>query len=496
MPSGDTRARLAAVIALTFAGSLLFVAYYYSDIAKTGFNTDVMLPADFVHHVFVAGLPWQDFQLPRIPSFVPDLMIYVPLHLITGWRIAFFLTVAILLCLLLVLGGTIAARVASAPASTGIATFSAIALLILLFERSVPFDLHVRVLHLVSHGGSFIATLLSVLIADRLRQRFTPLLGTVLFALVLVFTISSRLYVLAFALPILVALFAPGTDPRARRAIIAVVVAGTIIGWLGGSGLFLNRQPDTPLEFGDMLRHARRLIFDRSFEMPLTMAISLLFVLAPLLERLYPKALRPASDPGWFYWVFALVAMATTFAVTAAFLWEDLSNIRYVATMIWWPVIFVAAFIAIALRRVALISVAGLVAAVAALGATVIVTPSAASLWRWSQPAADCLLADATAPREGLAGFWQARMMEASSDWVLQVDQIMNDGRIYLWGNDPGSYERSRLDPSRPPQYRFIVMAELDPAKVAARFGEPSRRTMCGKDEIWLYDAPVPAPAP
>jgi hypothetical protein len=83
--------------------------------------------------------------------------------------------------------------------------------------------------------------------------------------------------------------------------------------------------------------------------------------------------------------------------------------------------------------------------------------------------------------KAGLAGYWQARQIEASTDWKLPMEQITQDGQFYLWGND------SRRYAAELPDYDFIVMTDLDPAQIARTYGRPTKTFGCAGSPIWIY---------
>ena len=93
----------------------------------------------------------------------------------------------------------------------------------------------------------------------------------------------------------------------------------------------------------------------------------------------------------------------------------------------------------------------------------------------WRQPIESCLsrLLPVSDRNAGLADYWLARPMTLSSNFRLQVQPINNEGQPSLWGNDPYWFTHSITSPSQVPTYSFIVMAQLSPTAIAARFEWP-----------------------
>jgi hypothetical protein len=97
----------------------------------------------------------------------------------------------------------------------------------------------------------------------------------------------------------------------------------------------------------------------------------------------------------------------------------------------------------------------------------------------WDSDTAACVrrMRGPLSPHAGLADCWDSRSVMMATDWSVRVDQIYANGKAYLWGNDPDWYRRDRVDPTRPPDYDFIIMRRLDPARIAP----------CGETTIWIY---------
>ena len=87
----------------------------------------------------------------------------------------------------------------------------------------------------------------------------------------------------------------------------------------------------------------------------------------------------------------------------------------------------------------------------------------------------------------GLAGYWYANPLVFFSQGKLPVRSATSSGSMHHWVNTLEWY--SGADASEaPPEFRLILMADLDPESIERRYGKPSRivHTPPGKD-IWIY---------
>ncbi len=87
----------------------------------------------------------------------------------------------------------------------------------------------------------------------------------------------------------------------------------------------------------------------------------------------------------------------------------------------------------------------------------------------------------------GLADYWYANPLLFFSQGKIPVRAVTSNGSIYHWVNTIEWY--AGPDTSEPPpQFRLILMANLDPGRIQRRYGEPARivHTPPGKD-IWIY---------
>ncbi|ABD89682.1 hypothetical protein [Rhodopseudomonas palustris] len=482
-----------STLLIVILGCLLLLLFGFSreTFFRNFVDADKLLAAEWTRHVFHDGLGWMQFQLPRTPSLFPDLLLFAPVQIATGsWRVATFVLAGTLLITLVVIAGLIVGRIATLPKAPAIAVCWIVSATMLSAELAFSgAGRHFQALQPVAHGGAFIASLAAAWLTDQLRRNFRPSGAIVLFAICALGVASDKLFVLCYSAPVAVALLLSPTASRNRRWLLSGVALASAAGLIGDG--FLNRQPDIPLNWS-MIPHHIGLFFSEINASLLvgTLIPMLLLLAAPLAVRWLPAG-RQNRDGARFYWTIAACAMVGTLSLTAAFLYEDRGAYRYLASVIWWPTIFAAAAVGLLLKRwtsliVGLTSVVA--AGFAAIALYAVLRPSI-SLWTWQHPAVDCLGDDAqTAPlREGLAGYWTARQITASSEWRLHADPVSATGERYHWGNDPRSYSESRIDRGRPPDYRWILPDGLDQAALTARFGQPARVIDCAGQTIWIY---------
>ncbi len=192
---------------------------------------------------------------------------------------------------------------------------------------------------------------------------------------------------------------------------------------------------------------------------------------------------------GWltsFWSVFAAAAALSSLTLTML-LYEGIPIYRYALPFLWWTVILIAAELAriTSGRPILLRLPVAATACVLALAylATGLHVPG---LLRWELPLASCL--QSAGLRAGLADYWSARLINAASNWQLQVEQISESGGARVWGNDRFWYTRDIHHGLQRPPYQFIVMDALPADQIAVAYGQPDRVLLCDPGTIWIYD--------
>jgi hypothetical protein len=207
-----------------------------------------------------------------------------------------------------------------------------------------------------------------------------------------------------------------------------------------------------------------------------------IFGLPALDSRFQSWISRRTEDlPRRFYWTFGAAAIMLTLAAVSILIYRDNGGYRYFYTLAWWPIILGAALIAAAVLQYRLAAMAA-----AALSLTLLLPQMSfrpPALLTWTSPVADCLANHRQDDRldAGLATYWQARPIEASSNWAIKMEAVTQNGGFYYWGNDRQRY----LDLLR--RFNFLVMDNLDPHLITRRFGRPDKTFQCPGAEVWIY---------
>jgi len=468
-------------------------------------NSDSLLPAALSWDVATHAYAWRGFQLPRVPSLMPDLVVSGGIQLATGsWRVAYLAYAVLLFGVLAASAGAIINSALRYGIATGALCFLAVAIPVLVFGLASPtLSLwHNNLFGLATHGGQFCVSVAGLYLVWRLCSRRGTLDFVLAFLVGALLVQSDRLSCATFIAPAVVGVaYARWRDVlgwRASGLVLLTVVAAGIVGWRLPVGL--ERQADATIDWNGIGMHLARFAFELrnlATQEPLPV---LLIVAAPLLGGLVLRPpLRSSANAGsdmhrsatGFWWIVAVTAMATD-VVATAMLYIDPPSFRYAGASFWWPVILTGMALARLLgRNAARVAVA----TVGAMTATLMVSYAWSGLHpprilTWRNPLGACLLRASASHglKAGLAGYWPARLIAAGTDWQLQVDQVTPDGQAYYWGNDRYWFVHDVHDGRAPPPYNFIVMNGLDEPVIRLRYGPPDRTIDCGGTPIWVYD--------
>lgn len=458
-------------------------------------NSDLLLPAAMMHNVLHDPGTATWFQFPRVPSLVPDLLLYLPLTwLLPDWRLAVPAYAALSLSALVWLGGMVVAQFGGGTAAAGTAAVLGLATAALAAGLLLdPGGAYPMILMPVIHSGP----MLLVALAGLLLVRRAVFGGGSLWAVGLaglLGTLSDRLFLAAFLAPVLANWFvgrraADGPAVALRRT-TAWAAGGCALGILVDLVLFhtvLFRQGITvprPKQIGlipAMLTDPHLLG---------TAALVGLVGALPLLWR--------GRTPDWrFWWVSALAASAACLVLTPL-AYVDTSAVRYAQPTWWWAVLAAAAGL-LRLRHLGVGVGMGVGVGVGvglAMGAAGVLAvawrapPRWEAIARWHDPLADCLqrAREANLLHAGLAGYWTARVAIASSGWQLPMEQITTGGTRYVWGDNP--WTATHAPGGGTPRTDYLVLQGLDPARLQRRFGPPDARLQCPGSEVWRWTDP------
>jgi hypothetical protein len=498
---------LAAGIIFCSAGLLCFVAYDDLRLIARVFNSDVLLPASFFWNLWHGPDAWR-FQLPRIPSIFPNLFVYGTLDAVLGDFRATIFGYSVFQCLAFVGAGSLVIRQV-----TGTHWMHAAALLLVLTEaviivdlRSVPIIAHFEMFLTVGHFCAFLMSLVALALVISLLESWRRSLAVLLTTSCFLAYLSNRIFMFDFVLPLGAALLVLLWSGRVSWSRATALAWRTTIGVVAAAGadLLLFREPllqiESPLSHA-MIFFAETPDYLHAAWLPATVSLGvpyLIFACFPLMKSsssAVPGAGRnqAAGTALLFAWSFASVACVGSVAL-GAILYIDVLSYRYLTAALFWPLIFVA----IAALQVGGRLVIGIAwCALLALGATFLVhardrnfIPGTAT---WQDALATCLLQqkDQLGLKAGLAEYWLGRPATIGTNWTMQIDPIISEGIPFVWGNNPRSYLKSNQNPAQAPDYNFIVVDNLDLAKLAQKFGPPARSAPCGPYTLWVYAEPL-----
>jgi hypothetical protein len=448
-------------------------------------NSDSLVASDFAWELGHGH--WRDFQLPAVPSLFPDLAATALVQPLLGWRTAMAALVFLIFAGLLFAGSRIAAELSRtrsatvcfcvlAVAATGLGLATVSAPSIDLPPPSSAGDpagifpfLYVALP--LTHGGPFVLGLLAALFAVHALERpgFWRLAGVAGLAWGAV--VSDLLSLVSLVLPLSVSLWCHPRGDDARLRVGAALWIGAV---LGVASLMALNHLGLPAFAPSAVPTNLRVLAATLPRHPELIATIVLFA---ALTALLPK--------GRFWFAYGVTAALGSLAATALVYWGR-GAFRYGQPFLWWTVIFLAAFIApFAEKRETTAKALGTGLAAAALFALAAIQPRSPNIFRARLPLIACL--DSAGARAGLANYWLARETAILSDRHLQVEQVAPGGDAYLWQNNPYWYGHDRTEPSRPPDFRFILLDGLDPDRIASVYGRPERVLDCPGSEVWVY---------
>ena len=479
-------------------------------------NADTLYPALFAEEIRSDIKALASFRPSRIPSYLPDLFIFVLIDLaVWSWRIAWWMYGAIAICIMATLGGYIASLALGQRTAPTIAVFTILICLALLvgvahyehfanyqqlnmFEPRLPVNIHLMLLTPVFQSGAFIAGLAVIALAWQTANspRLAMVTGlTVLTAM----SVASNLILVAHAvlpavLGLILAVRRNHLREDGRYLALSALAVGAICGVALGEMAGREELPFiTPSQFGSNALHAVRELPNQPTVLLAILAslpMAVAYLRMSVIERRF--ALRV---PG----AFRFFLTASCAAVCAGLLlvlpqyYIPLSW-RYAAPLAWWPLIWLAGVLVscfaarIRQRTITFSAGAAIIACVATSGS---LRPA---IFSWVPSLAACLdeLDPDTRLDAGLADYWNARLLSAASDWRRQVAQLNGDGSAALYINNPEEFLQRRHAPAGlSPSFRFIVMQRLEQLPIRAAYGPPDREYFCGQDILWIFETPI-----
>jgi hypothetical protein len=505
IPRSRRLGRLAALDLLAIASVLVGCLVIFDSPSFLGFavNGDTLHLALTVWDYSAHDYAREGFSMSRVPSIVPDIVVYSLAQLVTGsWRLASLAYGGLSLLGLAMAAGWIVRHIVGGSWRTATQAFLLLTLPVLMLELPITATSeHMHIFLPNNHGGPFILALAALGVAWDWLRRPKPAKLLLLFGLVAAGVLSDRLFIISCVGPIAAALGYAVLQRRISVRPAVVLVACLALGTLSARALELLLVKDSlySIDWANASSHIRAFadgIAELATAAPLTALLAyglplLAFLGAPLMLR------RRASNPGAqlapveFWWVLSAASISATLLATPL-VYEGTWHYRYMMPLLWWPIIWTTALVVriSGAERSAPIS-AGL-AGVTAVLAYAYFAPGlhAPSLLSLHHPLEACILEGQRSAglKAGLGDYWNARYVEASSDWRLQIDQVEPDGSGMWWSNDRFWYTHDIHDGTRPPEYNYIIMTGLDEPAIRAHYGTPDRTIDCSGSAIWVYD--------
>ncbi len=488
------------VVAATLIGCLvIFESGSFLGFAINGDTLHLALTVwDYSTHDYAR----EGFSMSRVPSIVPDIVVYSAVQLATGsWRIASLAYGGLSLLGLAMAAGCIIREIAGCSWRAATQAFLLLTLPLLMLELPITATSeHMHIFLPNNHGGPFILALAALVVAWTWLQRPGPAKLLLLFALVAAGVVSDLLFVISCVGPTAGALAYSVLRRRISLRTATPLLACLGLGVVAARALegLLVKDSLYSIDWAALPTHVRAFlagIGELATGAPLTallayglpIAVFLAFPLLPSAREPRPRGL----DPVEYWWVLSASSVLATLAATPL-VYEGTWHYRYMMPLLWWPIIWTAALVVriSGPSRGAAIpaGLAGVTAVLAyAYFSQGLRTPALLAL---HHPMEACLLDGQRSAglKAGLGDYWHARYIEASSDWRLQIDQVVPDGSGLWWSNDRFWYTHDIHDGARPPDYNYIIMAGLDEPAIKAHYGAPDRTLDCGDSAIWIYD--------
>ncbi|HLJ21970.1 MAG TPA: hypothetical protein VKU84_17320 [Stellaceae bacterium] len=498
----------AAQTGLFFAGAVIgcLVLFENKGLLDLVVQSDSLLPASVAWDYWNHDYALSGFPLSTAPDLIPDYLVYVPVQLATSsWRWAVLAYGAVSLLALASLAGLIVRDITGCKWHIGAQSALLVLLGVLFLQLPVTEPTRHHFFWLFQptcHGGSFILSLATLIVARRWLERpATPKLALLL-GLIFAGALSDLLFLIT-AVGALIAAMALGVwrrriSPAKFCWTLGYITASVVAARL--ADLSLSHEKIEFVFWATFREHALAFLSDLgeiANAAPLTV---LLTSLVPLLIFAgFPWIAKRAAgrdgvaDHIEFWWTASIVSTIVTVLVIPL-RYVDIEGLRYAYALLWWPLIWTAAALVWAVGSAARYGFAAMLAgAIIALSSSYFWRgPHAPALLTLQEPLEVCIENGVSSAglNAGLAAYWQARRIEAFSDWRLQVDQINEDGSAELWINDRHWYSHDIHDATRPPEYNYIVMAHVDESAIRVNYGPPSRTLECGGTAFWIYDDP------
>ena len=495
-------ARAAATVAVTaivaLIGSVACALFFWRTQPPAAiFNSDLLVLVDFFHDLANFPEVVSQFQLPRIPSLVPDDLLFSAVSTAFADYHLALVAYSVAQCFLFIVASAYLISFCSdKPLAWCCAVVTAVTSVTVVLNgmfSPVFATTYIALFSSVMHFSPFILSVAAICILLRLveKQGAAPWIALIIVSVVAF--ASDKLFVLTFAVPALIAVGMSRRRGEVSSSLLWRLAGALVLSFIVAILLLTIFQTAAAPHITRILARAIRFVVAMGAEIVAHPAFYLCLLVLPLVFVAFlPMTIR-LPERLRLSWLIATLSIVLTLGAAAA-LYTDISTLRYWLPAFLWPPILASCLIVLVVpdRLARGLSAAAIVVLSIFAGAEIRAT-SVADLKSWHDPLADCLAREQSGLglKDGLADYWLARLAVVSSNWRLQIEQ-MGGGRYVVAGNNPYWASHSRLRIGEPPVFNFIIPGFLNSsADIRQHFGPPSRIAQCAGHDVWIYDEPL-----
>ena len=454
---------------------------------------------------------WRHFQWPRVPSLFPDMLWFWGAEgLGVDWRLAwngFFLFSLSLMTLCL---GAVVWRMGTLSFSRALFVSS---LTLAAYVAFVSSGAHVSALSDISglleiflpafHGSSFMLSLLAATTANIACDRGNRIADFVPTAcLCAVSTFSDPMFITTFAVPFFLSTRMFAVRHRGANSVTRSMCQGIgpplfllfscLVGFVGQEFLYKQSLSGTVKHFP--LVAFPKIIYFSLFSV--RASFCLVFVLLSVIPFLKIRSeicgnkIEPCREMLFYQGYTASIISLFILSVS----YVDLSIYRYALPATWWSIIFIISNIdSKSVRKISngfLVSLPFIILFFIFMGWK----GNRNALDGWHAPLESCISRnhDRLGLRDGLAGYWVSRKIEASSDWKLQVEQVTGGNHMFIWGNNPDLYTHGLHRFDKPPYFNYVIDdGKGEMQGLYREMGPPSHILHCPEADVLVFSRQI-----
>ena len=465
---------------------------------RTGLlNADSLFLPGMFADIFEKGGHFSDWYRPRASFFFPDYAIFGAAYWLAPDLFGQVMLYALIQTLLVIAAVWLIAR---AAVGTHVAATTALVsgtLLWLALNAGQPF---VYILASVFHYGAFLVSLfvagLWLRLHDPARQASRPWLYAAMAALVFAGTVSNSMFLILCVVPlagtsVAEVLLTRRLSLRQQWPLVCVLAAG-VLGYVvdmklaGPSGHFSGVID--PAKFAYNFDYSIGLFRNAIVAWP-PLALLWLVYAGIVVFSLVRIARRDDAHRG-AHWLalysFMSAACCLSVFTLITYLWPPQS--RYYTAAMTWPVIVVGVFVASYWRRLVVpLAAAGTAAAALSIGVGTYAMAKDKELGVHYALAENACIDDAlesSGLRNGIANYWDARVVQLPSRLDLNIAQYSRDFYPMHWITSKRYFK---------PRYDFAIVSDYDPGDkisvdaVLRLNGQPERIVSCGVSKVYVY---------